>query len=243
MRSFYESNLSLIHNAGFGALARGAGRIVVDHLRRHARPESTLVDLGCGSGILAEQVSAAGFNVVGVDLSSHLLTLARQRAPQAQFILGSMYEVDLPPAAAVTMIGECVNYVVDGQPDVGDLQTLFSRVYEALQPKGLLLFDAAAPGRVPGGSQKTFTQMSEWSVLIESRENPGGQHLTRDITTFRRVGDLYRREDEAHTLRLWPPELVEELLATAGFTIERFGSYDDVTLPEGLIGYVGRKAE
>jgi SAM-dependent methyltransferase len=240
MRSFYESNLALIHNAGFGALARGAGRVVVDRLRQSAEPESTLIDLGCGSGILAEQVSAAGYRVVGVDLSSHLLTLARQRAPQARFVLGSMYEVELPPAAAVTMIGECINYLVDGRPDVEDLSALFHRVHAALQPGGFVLFDAAAPGRVSDGPQKTFTQMSEWSVLIESRETGHGQ-LAREITTFRRVGDLYRREDETHTLRLWAPHLVEGLLTEAGFEVERFDRYDDVALPPGLLGYVGRK--
>jgi SAM-dependent methyltransferase len=114
MRSFYESNLALIHNAGFGALARGAGRVLLDRLRQSGAPAGTLVDLGCGSGALAEQVSAAGYEVVGVDLSPHLLSLARQRVPQAQFILASLYDVELPEAAAITMIGECVNYVVDG---------------------------------------------------------------------------------------------------------------------------------
>lgn len=240
MRSFYESNLALIHNAGFGALARGAGRVVLDRLRQSGAPEGTLVDLGCGSGILAEQVSAAGYGVVGVDLSSHLLSLARQRAPQARFILASLYDVALPPAAAVTMIGECVNYVVDGRPETEDLRALFERVFAALRPGGFVLFDAVAPGRVPGGSQKTFTQTAEWSVLVDQRESTRDT-LVREITTFRRVGDLYRREDEAHTLRLWSEPMVEGLLAQAGFAVERFDRYDDVALPEGLLGYVGRK--
>lgn len=238
MRSFYESNLALIHNAGFGALARGAGRVVLDRLRHGGAPEGTLVDLGCGSGILAEQVSAAGYDVVGVDLSPHLLSLARKRAPQARFVLGSLYDVALPRATAVTMIGECVNYVVGGQPDIDDLRALFGRVFAALRPGGFVLFDAAAPGRVPGGSHKTFTQMAEWSVLIDQREN-ARDSLVREITTFRRVGDLYRREDEAHTLRLWPEHVVEGLMVQAGFAIERFDRYDDVTLPDGLLGYVG----
>lgn len=240
MRSFYESNLALIHNAGFGALARGAGRLVLDRLRQGGAPAGTLVDLGCGSGALAEQVSAAGYEVVGVDLSPHLLSLARQRVPQAQFILASLYDVDLPEAAAVTMIGECVNYVVDGRPDTQDLEALFERIFAALRPGGVVLFDAAAPGRVPGGSQKTFTQTPEWSVLIDQQVS-ARETLVREITTFRRVGDFYRREDEAHMLRLWPEHLIEGVLAQAGFGVERFDRYDDLALPEGLLGYIGRK--
>jgi hypothetical protein len=77
-------------------------------------------------------------------------------------------------------------------------------------------------------------------VLIDQQES-ARETLVREITTFRRVGDFYRREDEAHTLRLWPEHLVEALLAQAGFAVDRFDRYDDVALPNGLLGYVGRK--
>src|SRR3712207_6653486 len=114
-RAFYGNNLALIHTAGFGALAVGAGRVVLRHLRSQAARESTVVDLGCGSGILAEQISMSGYAVVGIDLSAHLIAMARRRVSEGQFIVGSLYDVDLPPAAVVAMVGEVINYSFEGK--------------------------------------------------------------------------------------------------------------------------------
>lgn len=241
MRAFYESNLALIHNASFGALAVGAGRVVLAHLRESAA-HGTLVDLGCGSGVLAEQISVMGHPVVGVDLSPQLLGLARQRVPDGRFVLGSIYDVALPPAAVVTMIGEVVNYMDEGRPTPGDLEALFRRIHAALEPGGLLLFDAAAPGRQAVALRQAFTQGPNWTVLIEAREDPRTGTLIREITTFRRAGDLYRREDEQHRLRLWPRDEVIAMLENAGFEVSSFDRYDDVRLPEGLAGYRAVKA-
>ena len=236
MRAFYENSLALIHNSGFGALARGAARLALEHLRARPASGGALVDLGCGSGILAEQIAAAGFAVLGVDVSPHLLELARQRAPRATFRLGSIYDVELPRAAAVTMIGEVSNFVLDGRPEEADLRRLLARISAALEPGGLLLFDAAAPGRGAGATQ-SFSHRPEWSVTVETREDAQAGRLTRDITTFRRVGDLYRREDETHVLRLWAPDLLLRLLEEAGFETARLDRYDDVMLPAALVGY------
>jgi SAM-dependent methyltransferase len=235
MRAFYESNLALIHNASFGALAIGAGRAVLAYLRESGA-EGTLVDLGCGSGVLAEQISVMGHPVVGIDLSPQLLGLARQRVPEGRFILGSIYDVALPPASAVTMIGEVVNYVDEGRPTPADLEGLFTRIHAALEPGGLLLFDAAAPRQGAAAITQAFRHGPDWTVLIEAREDPAAT-LTREITTFRRAGDLYRREDERHVLRLWARDEVLAMLARAGFSATIFDRYDDVRLPDNLIGY------
>ena len=238
MRAFSESNLALIHNAGCGALATGAGRIVLDHLRRRAREgrgEGALVDLGCGSGVLAEQISLMGFPVVGIDLSAHLVRLAQTRVPRGVFQVGSIYEAELPRAAAVTMIGEVVNYCVAGKPAAADLDALLQRIHAALEPGGLLLFDAAAPGRQGEAARQSFRHGPDWTVLVEQRED--GRVLTREITTFRAAGDLYRRENEQHLLHLWPVDEMQEALARAGFSVALIDRYDDVALPPGLVGY------
>lgn len=242
MRAFYESNLALIHNASFGALATGAGRVVLAHLREHPTPGSRLVDLGCGSGALAEQVSVTGHPVFGVDLSPTLLRLASRRVPSGKFVLGSIYATPLPEAGVVTLIGEVVNYVDDGHPTQADLADLVRRIHAALEPGGLLIFDAAEPGRQGNLPSQTFRHGPDWSVTIEAREDPAAGTLTREIVTFRRAGDLYRREEERHVLKLWPRDRVVALLKEAGFAVTLFDRYDDVKLPVGVVGYRALKA-
>src|SRR5256885_9767528 len=66
------------------------------------------------------------------------------------------------------------------------------------------VFDLAGPGR--GQPARSFVAGPDWAVLVEKAES--GRMLTRRITTFRRVGRLYRRGEEVHRLRLHEPREV-----------------------------------
>lgn len=47
---------------------------------------SRVLDLGCGTGLpTARQLTDAGLKIVGVDLSEGMVTLARERVPEAEF--------------------------------------------------------------------------------------------------------------------------------------------------------------
>jgi trans-aconitate methyltransferase len=52
----------------------------------------------------------ARFSVIGIESSAAMLELARKAVPHAQFIQGSVYEVELPSCDAVVAVGEIFNY-------------------------------------------------------------------------------------------------------------------------------------
>ena len=54
-----------------------------------------MIDLGCGSGAYIPFLVKEGLQVVGIDLSINMLRVARRKAPGAQFILASMYDLPL----------------------------------------------------------------------------------------------------------------------------------------------------
>lgn len=63
-------------------------------------PNSTLLDLGCGTGQpVAAFFAAAGFHIVGVDQSPAMLALAKRRLPAHQWLLGTLE--DFPPTSHV----------------------------------------------------------------------------------------------------------------------------------------------
>jgi 2-polyprenyl-3-methyl-5-hydroxy-6-metoxy-1,4-benzoquinol methylase len=82
-------------------------------LRRAGHHHGTVVDLGCGSGILSSTIVDASYEVIEVDVSEAMIALARARAPKAIFKVGSFESVDLPECVAVTAIGEVLNYAFD----------------------------------------------------------------------------------------------------------------------------------
>jgi len=235
----YRDDLAFIHDAGFGHFAASAAGVLLDALKNKGVRTGTVVDLGCGSGILSQAVSDAGYDVLGVDLSSAMLDLARQRAPRAEFRQGSVLDTELPPCVAVTAVGEIVNYLFDTTNGVRKLRRLFRRVHAALVPGGVFLFDIATPGRVPhpSGVWKSHVGAADWSVLVTAEEDRKRNLLTRHIVSFRKVGELYRRDEEVHRLRLIPRTDAAKMLREVGFRVRVLRAYGSQALPKGMIAF------
>ena len=69
----YRDDLAYIHDRGYGALANDAATRLVAELADARIASGTVVDLGCGSGVLAQALGKAGYHVVGVDQSEAML--------------------------------------------------------------------------------------------------------------------------------------------------------------------------
>lgn len=240
MDEAYREDLAYIHDAGFGSFACGAATLLLEELRCGGLDRGLVIDLGCGSGILGEQLSAGGFDVLGIDVSEALVALARRRVPQGRFRVESLLTAELPPCVAIAAIGECFNYLFDERHSLEGVRQVLGRAYEALAPGGLLLFDVAEPGRVPGGTSKSFVEGEGWAVLAAAEEDPQGL-LTRHITSFRQVGELYRRSHEVHRLRLLPREQVLSWLRDLGFEAQTLAAYGSVAFGPGQAGFLARK--
>lgn len=260
MRSFYGEDQASIHHREFGDLALTAAGLVRDELRAAGHGAGTVVDLGCGSGILARALTDEGYRVLGVDLSHDMLEIARAVAPEAELSVGSVHDVEISSAVAVTAVGEVLNYATDARAGLAALGSLARRVHAALEPRGIFVFDVALPGRHgPTARRVVFHDREDWSLVNEVVED--GDRLDRRIVVFRRTpaseegqatqpgdrrGGSYRRTDEHHVLRLYDPRAVTSVLVEAGFAVERRSGYGPSatrsTPAEGWAVFVGRTA-
>ena len=126
-----------------------------------------MVDLGCGSGLWARELVDAGYDVLGIDISACNDRYRAKRVPRVEFQVGSLLKAKLPQCDAVTSLGEGFNYLFDKNNSFSELRRLFFRVYAALKPGGLLIFDIAEPGRGKGPRQK-HKEGADWAVLWKS---------------------------------------------------------------------------
>jgi SAM-dependent methyltransferase len=101
-----------------------------------------MLDLGCGAGVPCTALLAERGDVVGVDLSSSQLELARQNVRNARFMKADMTAIELPPASfdAVTAFYS-IAHVPRGQHGL-----LFRRIATWLRPGGHLLASLGCGG-------------------------------------------------------------------------------------------------
>ncbi len=81
----------------------------------------------------------------------------------------------------------------------------------------------------------------DWAVLSEREEDAQRRTLTRRITSFRLVGEHYRRDGEVHRVRLYEPKGISEELRRAGFRVRTMRAYGSYRLAEGHAVFVARK--
>jgi SAM-dependent methyltransferase len=246
--SFYGDDLAYIHNAGFGWFAEGAAPGLLEILRRNRIRAGTIVDLGCGSGIWARHLTDAGFQVIGVDISAAMIDLARKRAPDAAFHVGSVHEFGFPPCRAITALGEVLCYS-DGsrlpkstkpRKPYESLAAIFQKAAAALARGGMLIFDVAEIG-LDKNRPPTFRAGADWACLIGFEYDAGADQLIRHITSFRQVGSLYRRQQETHHVQLFRRGEIAKLLRRVGLCVRNVRSYGDYDLLPGRIGFIARK--
>ncbi|MDZ7958113.1 MAG: class I SAM-dependent methyltransferase [Aulosira sp. DedQUE10] len=241
MQNYYKEDLAFIHDVGFYDYALKSAPGILEILAQHNIREGLIVDLGCGSGLSAQEFTKAGYDVLGVDISESMIAIARARVPNAEFRLDSLFQTEIPPCNAVTSISECLNYQFDPNSDHQTLINLFQRIYNALTHGGVFIFDIAEPGQVTPGITKGFTEGEDWVVLVEKQENQEQSILTRRIISFRKVGEHYRRDDEIHHQQLYIAEDIASELIRVGFQVQTMRSYGQYALPKAHAAFIAHK--
>ena len=232
MKNWYRENLAYIHDVGFSDFALKSFPDLLNTLHNHNINQGLIVELGCGSGLLAHKLVAANYDILGIDISPSMINIARQRVPQAEFKVASLFKTTIPPCRAVISVSECLNYLFDPDNNHQSLTHLFERVYQALELGGVFICDFLEPGEIIPNKTQKFREGKDWVVMIEKEEDPHKQKLTRRIITFRKVGEYYRRDEEVHQVQLYSAKEISDLMSQLGFKVEIKHSYGTFKLPD-----------
>jgi SAM-dependent methyltransferase len=239
-RRFYAEDLAYIHSAGFSGFSRAAAPAILRLLHDAHIDTGLIVDLGCGAGALARVLSSTGYDVLGIDVSRNMLSIAGRAAPRARFTEGAASTVKLPACEAVIAMGEVVSYAPPGTRRRPSLRPIFARVARALRARGLFVFDLIVKGE-DVMTYRTWHAGRDWAVLVDVSERRSA--IERRITTFRapHPGAAYRRHVEQHVVGVYARDDVVRELRAAGFSVSCIERYGAAVLPPRRLAFVARR--
>lgn len=179
-----------------------------------------ILDVPCGQGRHAHLLAEAGYKVEGVDLSKHLLDIAKKRGTGAnlQYTLGDMRKL---PAKWTGKFDAVVNLFTSfgffGHPrEDAKVIAEFARV---LKPGGIFVFHGGSrDGVMARFLAKDWWTTSDGTLIAQEREfDPLSGRLTVHSTWKRGAKQGHR----THHIRLYTATRLAELCSNAGMIVEQ----------------------
>jgi SAM-dependent methyltransferase len=190
----------------------------------------TVIEIGCGTGLVTARFVLAGFDVIGLDPSELMLQVARGRpeARRARWIHGTVAALDVQDADLAFMAGHVAQFFLTDQT----WHQALTAIHAALRPGGRLAFETRNPvvraweAWTPDFTRRTvldpvFGEIETWTEVEDvSNGVVVTVHHCRFATT--------QQELTAQTaLRFRTAEEVDQSLLDAGFVTEhRYGGWD-----------------
>ena len=189
-------------------------------LNREGLSPRTAVDLACGTGSVSAILARKGLRVTGVDLSEEMLTVAQQKTADLdnppQFVCQSLEKLCLPRGVDLAV---CALDSLDYITDPADCARAIQRVYKALNPGGIFIFDVNTPEKLRAMDGQVFLDEDEdvycvWRGEFDEKTNI----CSYGMDLFQRRGKMWERSCEEHREYAYSREQLAGYLKAAGFT-------------------------
>lgn len=208
-----------------------------------------ILEVGSGTGELLLRLCERGYEVSGVDLSAHMLSVARDKLQvngyQPLLIEQDMRHLELGSTfASILVFCDSLNYLLTED----DVFQAFKQFHLHLETGGLLLFDVHSVNKIANGFiDQTFADAGEdisyiWQSFSGKEENSVEHELTFFV---REPNGYYERMEEFHVQRTFSIDIYESLLEKAGFVVEKvIADFEhQVTEESERIFFVAKKKE
>lgn len=185
--------------------------------------KNLVVDLGCGTGTLTEMLYQKGYDMLGVDNSDSMLSIAMEKKNQngsdILYLLQDMRELELySTVGTVISVCDCVNYILDET----ELLEVFKRVNNYLYPGGIFIFDFNTEYKYKEiiGDTTIAENREDCSFIWENYYDEETAVNEYDVTIFvKEENDLFRKFTETHYQKGYTFETIKELVEKAGMEL------------------------
>ena len=189
-----------------------------EHLQARGLTGGKVLDAGCGTGTLALQLAAAGYDVAGVDLSEALLEKARAKDEdkKVRWLQGDITRLAMGETFdAITCVSDVLNHL----PTIDDREQTIRGCHRHLNPGGWVFFDSMTCQGLAELDSYTTNDRASRVLLLGVIWEPATRRSTLKITSFVPVEGTAHWERATETITEWGQPVAEiyARLAKAGF--------------------------
>ena len=198
--------------------------------KKYGKMPTLMLDLACGTGEFSVAFARKGVEVIGVDISEDMLSIAREKAYDEGldilYLCQAAGDLDLYGTVdgAICCL-DSLNHITKKS----ELEKAIQRVSLFLEPECLFVFDVNTPYKHKNVlANNTFVLENEEVYCVwqnEYNEKTVSTDITLDI--FVEGEGVYERFTESFSERAYEITDLEELLKNSGFEV--LGVFDDLT--------------
>lgn len=185
-----------------------------------------LLDLACGTGTLCEGMAKLGYDVIGVDISQEMLSVALDKKYDSrlpiQYLCQDMRNIDMFGTIDTTIC------TLDSLNHLGcreDILKTFEKVSLFCEPGGMFIFDVNTEYKhknVLGDNTFVFESDDVYCVWQNFLNEDNSVDIQLDL--FEKDEGAYYRETESFSEMSVPLEEISRMLEKCGFEV--LGIYD-----------------
>lgn len=205
----YEK-LGKFYKKGWGKESIKYGDLIYNVINIYNLNIKSVLDVACGTGILASKLYNENFEVSGIDISEDMINVAKETTTGIEFAVADMVNFTLNKKfQLITCAFDALNYLVTDS----DMKKTLKNVFLHLEDNGIFIFDINTPvlyeERHFGIIDRKFDNIEFKQILEYDKASKIGK------TVF----DFGDNQCETHIQKVYTVEEMDAFLLNSGFEI------------------------
>ena len=201
---------------------------ILDAIRKNIGDNGTVLDVGCGNGVISRFIGSHGYNVLGVDVSDKTIAKASalNKLSNVQFMVKS--------AEALTAEGKTYDVVICSEvlEHLSEPTKLLTVLHEAIKDNGILVVT------VPNGMGPREVLVTKPVINMQKKQNATWRFTNRVKKLLGYSGTTTQSSaDNLDHIQFFTQKDLEKMAAETGFAITAFGNsnFIDDVFPFSLV--------
>jgi len=201
-------------------------------LKKNGIKYGTLLDAGCGTGLMSLHLFENYYKIIGADISEDMLIQARKKAALNNYTI-DFYNCDITKEFpfnvdfdAIISSLDVVNHIID----IKQVESFFLNCYESLKDGGIFLFDINAYKKfIRQYANRKYVHSSHHSVCVwKNNYNAQTELCEMNLEVFTKENDKYIKKTDFFIERYYSLKTIKRIIKKVGFRY-----FDVITIDKG----------